>query len=46
MKGQKVSLIFLVRLNISSKYNDLAIIVMEKMNILRFFPYKCIRNQI
>ena len=32
--------------NISWKYYDFCLNSYRKMNISRFFPYKCIRNQI
>ena len=52
-KRSQVSLTFgtyenhcLIRFNISHKYYDFGLNSYRKMNILRFSPYKCIRNQI
>ena len=36
----------LIRFNISHKYYDFGFNSYRKMNILRFSPYKCIRNKI
>ena len=36
----------LIRIKMSCKYNDFGFNSCGKMNISRFFPYKCIRNQI
>ena len=57
LKKNKISLTFprpvwtlwyhcLKRLNISQKYHDLGLNNYGKMSISKFFPYKCIRNQI
>ena len=45
MKGQFDLWCCLIRFNISCNYDDFHLNSYRNMNILRFFQYKCIRNQ-